>query len=154
MPRTTAWERTQRVRRRETTIAESHQTTRTWKHHRLASSPAPLHPLQPSRVCPACLLVVTVEWRSDALTPCSCWYQCCLWDSTVCSEPQQIEKCTGCPRVRLKVRCSKLTDGFQQLCSSFNQTGLQTTVLVWKRLMLHKSPQHWWCYDASQVLSI
>lgn len=109
---TTAWERTHRVRRRETAIAESHQTIRTWKHHSPVSSPAPLYPLQSSRVCPACSLAVTVQWRSDALTPCSCWHHFCLWDSTACSEPRQVEKCTGCPKVRSKVRFSKLVVDF------------------------------------------
>ncbi len=77
---------------------------RTWKHCKQASSPAPLHPLGSFRVSAACLLVVTVEWRSDVLTPCCCCCcLCCLRDSTACWEPQQAERSTGCLRVHWKV---------------------------------------------------
>lgn len=89
--------------RRQLAIAESNQTIKIWKHCRQASSPAPLHPLHSFCVPAARLLVVTSEWRSDVLTPCCCWYHCCLWDSTACREPQRVERSTGCPRVRLKV---------------------------------------------------
>lgn len=91
---------------RQLVIVESKQTIGSWKRCRLDSSPAPLHPLRRFCVSSACVLVVTVDWRSDVLTPCSCSYHCCLWDLTACWEPRQVERSTGCLRVLSKVAFS------------------------------------------------